>query len=147
MIRPLLLMLLLSASAFAEEGVLLPPTHIVSAGPSAKADIPIRWGTSKKLVLFAITGQVLDLVTTHLAKVDGHRATGTELNPLMKNRWVRYATKSFLITASIGMAEDQQMMLPRPMRVPQWRAEGWLKTIGWLGVVPASANIVGLYAN
>lgn len=133
-------LLCLVGQAAAEEGIMLPPTARLWAGPTLEPQ-QAPFGASKKLVAWAVAGQVLDLLTTHIV-VD--QRGGFEVNPLMKNRYVRYSTKGLLILAAVGMASGQQAKIPILKRVPAWKAEGWLKTIGWVGMVPAAGNAVQL---
>lgn len=60
------LLALLWAAPVSAEGILMPDTGRLDApltlGAVAPQAQPMRWGTSKKLIAFAILGQVLDLV-------------------------------------------------------------------------------------
>jgi len=112
------------------EGVLIPET--VTTGPLtfgavSPAAQPMRWGTTKKLIAFAILGQALDLISTDVALARG----GTELNPLMKKRAVRYGVKGLFILGTFGLHA-----------LPKGQADGAAKTIGWTGLIPGLANTV-----
>ena len=138
------LLLLLAGPARAEEGIIIPPTTLLSIGPSLEAEMPMRWGASKKLVALAIAGQLLDAFSTdYILGTDPNtrKPRGVEANVLMKNVWVRWITKGILV-ASSGMAEGQQAKIPLLKRVPQWRAEGFVKTTFWTGFIPGTANTI-----
>ena len=122
--------LLAMASGARAEGVLIPQT--VTAGPLtlgavAPAAQPMSWGTTKRLIAFAVIGQVLDLVSTDVVLARG----GQELNPLMKKRPVRYGVKSLFILSTFGLHA-----------LPKGQADSVAKTLGWTGLIPGLANTV-----
>ena len=125
------------------EGYIMPPAHQLTTAPRLSSEMPLRFGTSKKLVAAAIAAQLLDAISTdYILSTDPKtgKPRGMEANALMKNVWVRWITKSIFIAGSIGMAEGQQAKVPMLKRVPQWKAESFVKTTFWTGFVPGAAN-------
>lgn len=125
-----------------EEGVLIPKTGRIEApltlGMRAPEPQQMEWGTSKKLIAFAVLGQVLDLVSTDVVLARG----GIEMSPLMRNRAMRYMVKGLFMVTALGLSETQQAKAHPKFRIPGWKADGAAKTIGWTGLIPGLTNTV-----
>ncbi len=67
---------------------------------------------------------------------------GTEMNPLMRNRAVRYSVKGLFMVAALGLSEGQQLKAHPKFRIPGWKADGFAKTTGWTGLIPGLVNTV-----